>query len=494
MANELSKLSGAECARLFSTRKLSPVETTEAAIDAIERYNPVLNAFCWLDLEDARRQAKASESRWMRGEALSPLDGVTYTVKDLSMTRGWPTRRGSRAISPDGPWTIDAPSVARMREAGGVLLGKTSVPEFGATGSTRSVLCGTTRNPWDPSRTPGGSSGGSSAAAAAGMGTIALASDAAGSIRTPASVTGTFGLKTTFGRVPDYPSSYLGSLAVIGPITRSVEDSILCMDIISREDPRDPYGLPPTTAFSQDRPVSLKGMRIAFSPTLGFADVDPTVAAIVAAAAKRFSDLGAIVEEVDHVMEDPSAILGPIMLAGLANAFRVFGFSAEDEELMHPKLRSYVEAGRKVSLLEFHAAKEKRELLTVQMRHFHRAYDLLLTPTLSIPAIGAEEDEPSEPRYAGIRDWKPFVAPFNLTCQPAASLPVGVTPEGLPVGLQVVGPLYGDKTVLDACHAYEMAFPFPQPDLARLVAWQPESEVPAGIRSMLDAMGNVRAA
>lgn len=494
MANELSRLSGAECARHFATRKLSPVETTDAAIDAIERHNPVLNAFCWLDLEDARRQARASEQRWMRGEALSALDGVTYTVKDLSMTRGWPTRRGSRAISPVGPWTIDAPSVARMREAGGVLLGKTTVPEFGATGSTRSELCGTTRNPWDPSRTPGGSSGGSSAAAAAGMGAIALASDAAGSIRTPASVTGTFGLKTTFGRVPDYPSSYLGSLAVIGPITRSVEDSILCMEIISREDPRDPYGLPPTTEFSQDRPRDLKGMKIAFSPTLGFADVDPAVAAIVAAAADRFSELGAIVEEVDHVMDDPSAILGPIMLAGLANAFRVFGFSPEEEALMHPKLRGYVEAGRKVSLMEFHAAKEKRERLSVQMREFHRDYDLLLTPTLSIPAIGAEEDEPSDPRYAGLRDWKPFVSAFNLTCQPAASLPVGLTPDGLPVGLQVVGALYADKTVLDACNAFEAMFPFPQPDLARLAERRPESEVPAGVQSMLDAMAHVQAA
>jgi len=161
---------------------------------------------------------------------------------------------------------------------------------------------------------------------------------------------------------------------------------------------------------------------------------------------------------------------------------------------MHPKLRGYVEAGRKVSLLDFHAAKEKRERLSVQMREFHRKYDLLLTPTLSIPAIGAEEDEPSDPRYAGIRDWKPFVAPFNLTCQPAASLPVGVTRDGLPVGLQVVGPLYGDKTVLDACHAYEAAFPFPQPDLARLAEWQTESEVPAGIRSMLETMAHVRAA
>jgi aspartyl-tRNA(Asn)/glutamyl-tRNA(Gln) amidotransferase subunit A len=494
MSNELSLLSAVETARLYAMRRLSPVESIQAVIETIEKLNPVLNAFCWLDLEGALKQARASEERWMRGEPLSALDGVSYTVKDLSMTAGWPTRRGSRVISADGPWTIDAPSVARMREAGGVLLGKTSVPEFGATGSTRSALCGTTRNPWNPDMTPGGSSGGSSAAAAAGMGAIALASDAAGSIRTPAAVTGTFGIKTTFGRVPDYPSSYLGSLAVIGPITRTVEDSILCMEVISREDPRDPYALPPTDAFSQDRPTDLSGLRIAFSPTLGFGVVDPEIAGIVARAAERFRELGARVDVVDHVMDDPSAILGPIMLAGLVNAFRVFGFTPDDEAQMHPKLRAYVDAGRKVSLMDFHAAKEKREALTTQMRLFHREYDLLLTPTLSIAGIGAEEDEPSDPRYAHIPDWKPFVAPFNLTCQPAASLPVGLSADGLPVGMQVVGPLYGDKRVLDACHVYEAAFPFARPDLDALRDCEPENAVPAGIRSMREAMTAIRAA
>ncbi len=494
MSNELSQLSASQTARLFSMRQLSPVESTQAVIETIERLNPVLNAFCWLDLDDALRQARESEARWMRGQPLSGLDGVTYSVKDLSMAASWPTRRGSRAIAPQGPWMIDAPSVARMREAGGVLLGKTSVPEFGATGSTRSELCGTTRNPWDPALTPGGSSGGASAATAAGMGAIALASDAAGSIRTPAAVTGTFGIKTTFGRVPDYPSSYLGSLAVIGPITRTVEDSIMCMQMISRDDPRDPYALPPTDDFAQDRLSDLSGLRIAFSPTLGFGVVDPEIAGIVARAAERFRELGAHVEHVEHVMEDPSGILGPIMLAGLANAFRVFGFTPEDEALMHPKLRQYVEAGRKVSLMEFHAAKEKREALTARMRQFHRDYDLLLTPTLSVAAVGAEEDDPSDPRYKNIADWKPFVAPFNLTCQPAASLPVGLTADGLPVGMQVVGPLYGDKLVLDACHAFEAAFPFARPDLSALQAWKPESAVPGGVQSMLDAMASVKAA
>ena len=249
----------------------------------------------------------------------------------------------------------------------------------------------------------------------------------------------------------------------------------MCMQVISRDDPRDPYALPPTDTFAQDRLKDLSGLRIAFSPTLGFGVVDPEIAAIVARAAERFRELGARVEQVDHVMEDPTGILGPIMLAGLANAFRVFGFTPPSRRRCCTRSSlAYVEAGRKVSLMEFHEAKERREALTTHMRLFHREYDLLLTPTLSIAAVRPQkEDEPSDPRYANIPDWKPFVAPFNLTCQPAASLPVGLTSDGLPVGMQVVGSLHADKLVLDACHAFEAAFPFARPDLDALLSHEP---------------------
>lgn len=494
MTTDLSLLSAAEATRLFATRALSPVEVTRATLAAIERYNPVLNAFCWLDPDGALLAAAESEARWLRGAPKGPLDGVTFTVKDLSMTRGWPTRRGCRAIAAKGPWTVDAPSVARMREAGAVPIGKTTVPEFGATGSTRSDLCGTTRNPWDPTKTPGGSSGGSSASVAAGMGTIALASDAAGSIRSPASVTGTFGLKTTFGRVPDFPSSYLGPLAVIGPITRSVDDARLCMQAIARPDPRDSYALGPTDAFDAPFAGDLSGLRIAYSPDLGYARVDPHVAALVGEAAKRFELLGARVETVGALFEDPSETLYTIMLPGLANAFRQFGFTSEQEETIHPKLLGYVEAGRRIGLLDYLAARERREALGAVMRAFHEQYDLLLTPTLSIPAIGAEEDDPSDPRYADIGDWKPFIAPFNLTKQPAASVPVGLTADGLPVGLQVVGPLYGDRRVLDACAAYERAFPFARPELDRLARATPDDAIPGGLRSMAEALHELASA
>lgn len=490
MSIELATLPASQASKLFETGQLSPYEMTSAIIDNIAALNPHINAFCWFDADAALKAARESEARWMRGAALGKLDGITFTVKDLSMTRGWPTRRGCRAIGPEGPWNEDAPSVARMREAGAVLLGKTTVPEFGASYVTQSELCGVTRNPWNLRNTPGGSSGGAAASVIAGMGTIALASDAAGSIRGPAAMTGTFGLKTTFGRVPDYPSSYLGSLAVIGPITRTVEDTWLCMNVITRHDSRDSYGLPPE---EPDLPIpdaagSLTGIRILFSPTLGFAEVEPESAGIVREAVRRLETLGASVDEVDHVMEDPSDILLTIMSAGVANAFRVFKFSDADAAAMSPRLVGTAEFGRKLGMLQYMEACEKREWLGARMRKLHERFDLIVTPTLAVPAVGAESEDSVEARYAGFPNRSPFNFPFNLTKQPAASLPVGMTADGVPVGMQVAGPLYGDRAVLRACLAYQAAFPFAVPDLSEIARTERPAHVPQGLQSMLEAI------
>lgn len=494
MSQELALMPATELSRLFASGEVSPVEATEAVLANIEKYNPVLNAFCWLDPDAARSAARASEERWHRGAPLSPLDGVTATVKDLSYAKGWPTRRGCRAIPAAGPWTEDSPSVARMREAGAVLLGKTSVPEFAAAFWTRSELCGVTRNPWDPTKTPGGSSGGASASLAAGMGTIALGSDAAGSARTPASATGTFGLKSTFGRIADYPSSYLGSLAVIGPMTRTVADAALCMNVITQPDARDSYALPPSGEdYLSAIEGGVAGLRIAYSPTLGFAEVDPEVAAIVERGVRLLQELGAEVERVEHVFDDPSEMLRTIMLPGVANAFRLFGFSDADKALMMPRLVESAERGAQIPIVAFLEARERREKLGALMRRVHEKYDLLVTPTMPIPPIGAEEEAPSDPRYQRFQNLAPFTGAFNLTKQPAASVPVGVTADGLPVGMQVVGPLYGDALVMRACHAIEMAQPFARPDLERLLAF-PASGTPRGLASMREAQSELAAA
>ncbi len=492
MTDDLALMPAHELISRYRSGRASPVEHTRAVLTRIAALNPVLNAFCWLDEESALQAASASEARWRRGEPLSGLDGVTATVKDLSVTRGWPTRRASYAISADRPWLEDSPSVARMREAGAVLLGKTTVPEFGAAYVTKSALYGITRNPWNPEMTPGGSSGGSSASAAAGMGTIALASDAAGSIRAPASMSGVFGLKTTHGLVPDHPSSYLGTLAVIGPITRTVLESALCMDVICRPDPRDSYALPPPShSFLAGIEGGVAGLRIAYSPTLGFAEVDPEVAAIVASGAKLLEDLGACVEIVDHVMDDPFPTLGTLMAPGLANAFRIFGFTDAEKAMMLPRLVETAERGAAITLMDYLAACERRQALGARMRAFHERYDLLVTPVCAIPGTDADTDVPRDPRYARFTNPTPFGAAFNLTRQPAASVPVGLTANGLPVGMQVVGPLYCDAIVLRVCHAIEQARPIPAPDLTVLRNSRFAEAVPRGIASQREAVARM---
>ncbi len=495
MTQDLSLLSAVELSTLYRAGKASPVETTRAVLKQIEDLNPVLNAFCWLDIDAAMDAARSSEDRWKRGEPKSLVDGIPTTVKDLSVTRGWPTRRGSRAIPARGPWLEDSPSVARMREAGAVLIGKTTVPEFGSSGCTKSDLCGVTRNPWNPAKSPGGSSGGASASLAAGMGTIALGSDAAGSIRSPASHTATFGLKTTFGRVPDYPSSYLGTIAVVGPMTRTVADAALCMNVISQPDSRDSYALPPPTEdFSTMLAGGIKGLRIAYSPTLGHCEIDPEVAAIVADGAKLLEQLGANVEQVERIFDDPSEYLFKVMGPGMTNAFRVFGFTEADKALMNPRLVQVAEANAKMPVAEFIAARDRQEQLGALMRKFHEKYDLLVTPSCWWPPIGAEDEAPTDPRYSRLKAWMPLCATFNLTKQPAASVPLGLTADGLPVGMQVVGPLYSDALVMRACHTIEMARAFARPNLDLVRKFPVDSKTPRGIASMLEAQSELAAA
>jgi aspartyl-tRNA(Asn)/glutamyl-tRNA(Gln) amidotransferase subunit A len=348
-----------------------------------------------------------------------------------------------------------------MREHGAVLFGKTTVPEFATRVVTHSELCGITRNPWNKEKTPGGSSGGASASVAAGMGAIALASDAAGSIRIPASFTGTFGLKPTFGRVPDYPSSYLGTLAVVGPITRSVEDCALAMTVISEPDSRDPYALPAAGKDFRDLlDAGIRSLRVAYSPTLGFAAIDPEIRAIIDRAARQFEELGASVEFVEHVYDSPAPILYTLLSAGLANAFRRFGFTERDRAGMERVVIEAAEAGSRIPLVDYLSAVWEREKFAAETRRFFQEYDLLLAPAAAIPAFAVGAEGPTEQRYAELGDWGiPLNAGANLSMQPAASVPCGFTADGLPVGLQVIGPMYGDALVMRACRAFEEVNP-----------------------------------
>jgi aspartyl-tRNA(Asn)/glutamyl-tRNA(Gln) amidotransferase subunit A len=461
---DLCLLTAAELLDAYRKRDLSPVEATRAVLERIERVNPKLNAFCLVS-ERAADDARESEKRWLAGQPRGLLDGVPVSIKDLILTRGWPTLRGSKTVEPKGPWNDDAPVTARLREHGAILLGKTTTPEFGWKGVTDSALTGITRNPWDPRKTPGGSSGGAAAAVAAGMGPLAVGTDGGGSIRIPCSFTGLFGLKPTFGRVPAWPLSPFGTVAHVGPITRSVADAALMLNVIALPDARDWHAMPfDARDWRGGLDAGIRDARIAWSPDLGYAKVDAEVAAVVAKAVRVFSELGAKVEEKSPGFANPEEIFRTHWFSGAA--FLVNGIPAEKRPLLDPGLREVAQLGAKVTGAEVLDAQLKRGALGTHMNLFHRDYDLLVTPTLAVAAFDVGREFP-EGKKRWI-DWTPFSFPFNLTQQPAASIPCGFTSAGLPVGLHIVGRKYDDALVLRAARAFELAHPIRLPDVAKL--------------------------
>ena len=457
--SELWTLSAARLLEGYRKHEFSPVEVARAVLGRIEALNPQFNAFCLVS-ESLIEDARESEARWRAGQPQGLLDGVPVSIKDLLLTKGWPTLRGSKAIDPKGPWNDDAPAVARLRENGALLLGKTTTPEFGWKGVTDSALTGITRNPWDKTKTPGGSSGGAAAGLAAGMGPLAVGTDGGGSIRIPCSFTGLFGIKPTFGRVPAWPLSPFGTVAHVGPMTRTVGDAALMLNVLAQPDARDWHALPHEPRdwrTGLDRGVA--GMRIAFSPDLGYAKVDPEVAAIVKSSVSVFSDLGAKVEEKNPGFENPSGIFRTQWFSGAAALLR----GVKNRKAVDPGLQEIAAEGEKITAAQIMDLQLQRAALGVHMNLFHRDYDLLVTPTLAVPAFEAGREFP--PGGSRWTDWTPFTYPFNLTQQPAASIPCGFTKAGLPVGLHIVGPKYADALVLCAARAFETARPTKIPAL-----------------------------
>jgi aspartyl-tRNA(Asn)/glutamyl-tRNA(Gln) amidotransferase subunit A len=461
--DDLAMASATELLHLYRTREASPVEAVDAALARIEQLDATVHAYCLVDPDHARQRAKESERRWRQGAPAGLLDGVPASVKDLLLAAGWPTLRGSHLLSADadGPWTVDAPVAARMREHGAVLLGKTTTPEFGWKGVTDSPRYGVTGNPWDPTRTSGGSSGGAAAAVALGMGVLAVGTDGGGSIRIPAGFSGIFGLKPTYGRVPLYPASPFGTLAHAGPMTRTVADAAVLLDVLSGLDSRDWSALDrPFELYRSSLDGGVVGMRIAFSPSLGYATVDTEVAVAVRQAVEVLAGLGAEVVEVDPGFADPIEAYHVLWFSGAAKVVLAYGDDGVLERV-DPGLAEVVEVGRSYSALDYLDATAVRMDLGVRMGRFHERYDLLLTPTLPIPAFAAGCEVPPGSGLRRWTEWTPFTYPFNLTQQPAASIMCGLTSDGLPIGLQVVGPRHADARVLRACHAYESATSWP---------------------------------
>ena len=454
MKTDLCALSATELVSLYARKAVSPVEATKAVLARVRKLDPVLNAFCVVDERAALAQAKASEARWRKGRPLGLVDGVPTSIKDLVLTKGWPTLRGSRTVDPKGPWKDDAPTVARLREHGAVIFGKTTTPEFGWKGVTDSPLTGITRNPWNPKMTPGGSSGGAAAALAAGMGALAIGTDGGGSIRIPCGFTGLVGLKASFGRVPAWPLSPMGTVAHVGPMTRTVADCALMMNVITEPDSRDWHALPPD---GRDYRVGLedgvRGLRIAYSADLGSAKVEPEVAALVKRAVQVLEDLGAHVEAKDPGFANPLQVFTEHWFPGAASV--VNAIDPRKHKLMDPGMLAVAREGAQLSMAGYFAAMQARAALGLHMNRFHERYDLLVTPTLALAAFEAGKEVSNLLKEKRWTDWTPFSYPFNLTQQPAITVPCGLTKAGLPVGLQIVGAKYADALVLRAARAYE---------------------------------------
>lgn len=453
----LCYMTATEALRRYADGSLSPVEATDAHLARLDAIEPKLNAFMTRDHETARAEARASEARWTKGAPLGPLDGVTVTIKDLIPMAGRPLRNGS-ATSDDTACEEDAPTVARLREAGCVFLGKTTSPEFGWKGITDGPLFGFTRNPWNLAHTPGGSSGGAAASLAAGIGHLALGNDGGGSVRIPAGWSGIYGLKPTFGRVPDHPHE--GAFAMTsteGPMTRSVEDAALMLNTLALPDARDWYALPHDGRdWRGALDGGVRGLRIAYAPGLGRAIVDDEVRALTDAAAGRFAAMGAVVEDPGHVFEPLEEPMTALWLGGFAATLRAV--PEERHHLLDPRFRQIAERGLGVTLAAYHASIRHRDRLGSAMGVFHERWDLLLTPTLPTPAPTVDTPYHSQ----GLHRWNhatPFTVPFNLTGQPGASIPCGTTRSGLPVGLQIVAARYRDDLVLRASRAFEEAMP-----------------------------------
>ncbi len=454
---EICYLSLVEMAEAIRTKSLSPVEIVEALLWRIERLNPTVNAYCTLLAESARRQAREAETRVMQGGELGPLHGVPVSIKDLIFTRGIRTTGGSKIYENFVPQD-DAIVVERLKNAGAIIIGKTNTPEFGWVAVTENQLFGATLNPWNLELTPGGSSGGAAASVALGMGSLGIGTDGGGSIRIPSSFCGVFGFKPSFGRVPQY-LGFPGweTVSHTGPITRTVRDAALAMEVIASRDDRDCLSLPETgIRYLPYLKGDLKGLKIAWSENLGYAVVDPRVQEITKAAVKVFATLGCSVEEANPGVKNPEVPFTTIIGCGMATVL------GDKMAQLDTRLARFIERNKDKPATEYISACLERFEYWNGIRPFFDRYDLLLTPTIAVLPFPVGQLGVRE--IAGMRvsplGWLAFTYPFNLTGQPAASVPCGWTEDGLPVGLQIIGRRFDDVTVLRAAAAFEQASPW----------------------------------
>ena len=459
-ATDLCYLSALQLRDLYQKGEVSPVEVTEAILRRMDELNPTLNAFITTTPELALKGARIAEQAYQTGESPPPLAGIPTSIKDLVSMTGVRTTRGS-LLYKDWVPDYDAPIIERLHEAGAVMLGKTNLPELGWKGDSTNRIIGSTHNPWKLGRTAGGSSGGGTAAVAAGLGPLAQGSDGAGSIRIPSSFCGIYGLKPSWGLIPQYPASAVELFSHLGPMTRTVADSALMLNIMAGADPRDRLSFSTETDYLASLEGGIAGLRVAWSPDLGYALIDPEVRDIVAKAALRFEELGCHVEEAHPDLEDPWESIVHIIWASAFAGLHLHDLDAVRDQI-DPGLVRVIEQGLQLSGAEVAIAYARRNDYYHAWRQFMERYDLLLTPTLPVTAFTAGDDYPGQinGQPTTYLSWTAFTYPFNITGQPAATVPCGFASDGLPVGLQIVGRWRDDVTVLRASAAFEALAPW----------------------------------
>ena len=454
--DDLCKATATALSQAYERGEVSPVEVAKATLDRAHSINADLNAFTYIDDEGALKAARASEKRWHRNAPLSPVDGIPTTIKDI-LHCGLDVRYGSAATG-DVSDKPDAPTIKLLRASGVVFLGLTNMPEFGWKAVTDNPSFGITRNPWDPSKTPGGSSGGAAAAAASGAGAFHIGTDGGGSIRIPASFTGIVGHKPSFGWVPASPSSAFGTVAHIGPMARTVGDTALMLNAMSGRDLRDwNQGYTPVKAISP-RAISLQGKKIGHWKTPSIGANDPEVAKLIADTLRDLKLAGAIIEEIKLPMEGELLdVFYRHWHVGAAN--RLSSIPAANYSKLDPGFLDVAARGGKYNAVERMQAEILRGDYGSLMDQLLEQYDYLISPTIPIPAFEAGANLPSGSDYNDWVEWSTYSYPINLSQQPACSVPCGETSAGLPVGLQIVGGRGQDEAVLSAALTYEQMFP-----------------------------------
>lgn len=460
----LASVSAAELRSLITDRQVSPIKLTAMYLERIERLDPQLNAYLTVTPDEAMAQAQAAEEAIVRGDATGPLHGVPVSVKDLEMTKGIRATSGSLPFKNRIP-QADSIVVERLKATGAIILGKTNTPEFGHRGTTENLLGAPCRNPWNPDRTPGGSSGGAAAALAAGLCAISTGSDGGGSIRIPASFCGVYGIKPTQGRVPRYagvPAAPVANqISQSGPITRTVRDAAILLQALSGHDARDPASLrqPPGDYIAAlDR--SIDGLRIGWSADYGYAPVDPEVADICGKAARLFETLGCDVEESRLALNSPQEAFRVIFAS---NTYAGLGYLLDQNaHELTDYFREAMESAAALTAADYARALGEIDALKAQFDAQFERYDLLLSPTMAVPAFPIEQ----HPTQIGGQDvdpffgYLPFTYPINAIGHPAASVPCGFSADGMPIGLHIVGRKYDEQTVLAASAAFERAMPW----------------------------------